>query len=130
MTSRLVPKTGLNTKNTIARAGIFIVAELWTIDIAPAIPPPLLRKAEETGTIQAEHRFITGPAAIPLTVRLNRLPDSKFLPEPPGKINASVMPATTKAKVIPTATKRRYETENTIHFETNDVPSSLSIQNP
>ena len=49
--------------------------EPWTMEMAPAIPPPLPRKAAETGTMHAEHRFITGPTARPLMVRLNRLPD-------------------------------------------------------
>ena len=130
MTSRLAPSTGVNTKNTIASAGMLRVADPCTMAIAPSIPPPLRLKADDTGTMQAEQRFMTGPAARPLTVRLNRLPDSKDLPEPDGNRNASVSPATTKAKVMPTVTRRRYETEKTNHLDTNEVPWSLSMQKP
>ena len=47
---RLSPSIGVKTKNTIARAGIFIVAELWTSAIAPSRPARLW-KADETGNV-------------------------------------------------------------------------------
>ena len=52
--------------------------------MAPSMPPPLLWKAAETGTMQAEQRFITGPTASPFAVRLNTLPEEKPLPLPEG----------------------------------------------
>ena len=107
MTMRLKPRRGVNTKKTIARAGMFIVAEPCTIAMAPSMPAPRRWNADETGTMHAEHRFITGPIRAPLTVRLKALPDSKLRPLPDGKRNASANPATRNAKVIPTATSRR-----------------------
>ena len=37
-TTRLMPKSGVNTKNTMIKAGKFIVAEPCTMAIAPASP--------------------------------------------------------------------------------------------
>ena len=75
-----MPSKGVKIKNTMVSAGMFMVAAPCTIAIAPSIPPPLLRKADETGTIHAEQRFRTGPRAAPCTVRLNTPLDSTSLP--------------------------------------------------
>ena len=107
MTRRLAPIIGVKTKKTIARAGMFIVAEPCTIAMAPSMPPPRRRNADETGTMHAEHRFITGPTSAPFIVRLNALPDSNLAPLPGGKRKDSARPATRNAKVIPMATSRR-----------------------
>ena len=106
-TTLLAPSRGVNTKNTMASAGMFMVAEPCTIAIAPSTPTPFLRNAEETGTIQAEHRFMTGPVRAPLRVRLNIPPDGTSGPLPGGNSILSASPATRKAKVMPTATRRR-----------------------
>ena len=85
--SLLIPRSGVKTKKTIARAGMFIVADPWTIAMAPA-RPALLWKAEETGTIHAEQRFMIGPAAAPLRVREKVPPDWNHLPAPAGNRKA------------------------------------------
>ena len=66
---RLMPRAGPNTKKVIESAGMFSVAEPCTTATAPPIPPPPRRYAVEMGTMQAEHRFSTGPIARPLAVR-------------------------------------------------------------
>ena len=107
MTNRLTPSNGVKTMATITNEGMFRVADPCTMLMAPSIPTPVLRKVEDIGTMQAEHRFITGPMASPFRVRLNEL-FSVVVPVPPlGKRKASVRPATTKAKTIPTETRRR-----------------------
>ena len=107
MMSRLNPSMGVKTKKTMARAGIFMVADPCTMAMAPSIPPPLFWKAAETGVMHAEHRFITGPRARPCAVRLNTPPLENPVPLPGGNKKASDRPATRKAKIIPMATSRR-----------------------
>ena len=57
--------------------------------------------------MHAEHRFMTGPVAMPLMVRLKTPPDADQRPLPEENRNASVRPATRNAKVMPTVTSRR-----------------------
>ena len=118
---RLNPRMGLNTKNTIASAGIFSVVEPWTIATAPSM---LARrwKADETGTMQAEHRFIIPPAAAPWTVRRNIPAVGRPLPTDFENRNASASPAVMKANVMPTVTSLKYEIENLTHRGIKLVP--------
>ena len=127
--SRLSPSNGVKTKKTIASAGMFIVAEPWTMAMAPSMPA-LRWNAADTGTTHAEHRFITGPAAMPLTVRPNTPPDWKPAPRAAVKRNDSASPATTKANAIPIATRRKYVREKVHHRDRKLVPGSRSMQKP
>ena len=107
ITNRLTPSNGVKTMATIIKEGMFSVADPCTMLMAPSIPTPVLRNVEDIGTMQAEHRFITGPMASPFRVRLNELFPVDVPVPPAGKRKASVRPATTKAKTIPTETRRR-----------------------
>ena len=66
-----------------------------------------LWKADETGTMHAEHRFIIPPAAAPCTVRRNTPAVGKPLPTDFENKNASASPAVMKANVMPMVTSRR-----------------------
>ena len=127
--SRLSPSRGVKTKKTIASAGMFIVAEPCTMAMAPSMPA-LRWNAAETGTTHAEQRFITGPAAIPLAVRLRIPPDWKPTPRAAVNRNDSASPATTNANVMPTATRRKYVREKVHHLVRKLVPGSRSMQKP
>ena len=100
----LPPINGMNTRTTIIKAGKFIVEEPWVIATVVSTDAPRLRKAVAIGTMQAEHRFITGPIIKPLKTPFTPLP-SKRSRISAGKRKASVMPAITKAKVIPIHTR-------------------------
>ena len=89
-----------------SRAGRFRVEDPWAMDMVASMLAPLPRKAAETGTMQAEHRVMAGPTIRPFRAPLNP-PAANSLPVKPGKMNASMAPATRKAKVMPAATSRR-----------------------
>ena len=69
-------------------------------------PDPRLRNADATGTMHAEHRFMAGPTISPLSEPVTPPPESPC-PLHLGKMNDSVAPATRKANIMPTATRRR-----------------------
>ena len=71
-----------------------------------SMPEPRRLNAEATGTMHAEHRFMAGPISSPLREPL--IPAPVRLQSPDfGKMNASVAPATRKAKIMPTVTSWR-----------------------
>ena len=67
-TMRLPPSIGVKTTSAIRMAGRFRVDEPWTMATVPPIPAPLPRKADVTGTMHAEQRFMTGPMPSPFNV--------------------------------------------------------------
>ena len=126
----LIPRIGVNTSAAITRPGTLSVEEPCNIARAPSIPTPCLWNDDETGTIQAEHKFITGPTIKPFS-DLRILPPER-IPTPllRGNKNASDRPATVKAKSIPSATNCKYVKENFHQRSRRVESSSLSIQNP
>ena len=101
--TRLAPSSGENTTAIIISDGTLRVAEPCTSASAPSIPSPRRRTALDTGTMQAEHRFTTGPRPRPLRMRLR---GPAVAPREPvgGVRNASAMPPARKAKAMPIAT--------------------------
>ena len=126
----LTPIMGVNTSTAITKPGRLSVDEPCTIASPPSIPTPRLWNAADTGTMQAEHRFITGPRTMPLRDFLRLPPDRTPTPLPFGKRNASVSPATRNANTIPTATSWRYVMEKSHQRSSSVVSSSRSMQKP
>ena len=104
--TRLAPNSGENTTAIISSDGTLRVAEPCTSASAPSIPSPRRRMALETGTMQAEHRFTTGPRPSPLRMRPTAPAVSRREPAA-GIRNASAMPPARKANAMPIATSCR-----------------------
>ena len=59
------PISGAKTMAAMIIAGRFSVDDPWAMASVASIPAPLRRKADATGTMHAEHRFIAGPTRRP-----------------------------------------------------------------
>ena len=129
ITILLIPSSGANTRDAINNAGTLIVDDPCTRAIVPSIPAPLLLTEVDTGTMHAEHKFISGPRSAPLSVLPNNPPPDQGL-EPGGNKNDSTRDATRNAKVIPIVTNLKYVTEKSTHRDTKDVSGSDSMQKP
>ena len=103
---RVPPMRGANTIAAIIREGRLNVDEPCVMASVVSMPEPRLLNAEATGTMQAEQRFIAGPTSSPLREPRTPVPVSLQSPDL-GKTNASVAPATRKAKIMPTVTSWR-----------------------
>ena len=79
--------------------------------------------------MQAEHRFMAGPTRSPFRDPLMPRLAKPWEPES-RKRKTSVAPATKKAKVIPTVTRRRYAREKSHHRDSRVLSGSDSKQKP
>ena len=100
---RVPPIMGAKTIAVMTSAGRLRVDDPWAMDMVASMLAPLLLNAAETGTMQAEHRVMAGPTIRPLRAPFSP-PAANSLPVKPGKMKASMAPATRKAKVMPAAT--------------------------